>query len=794
MAWKTRPRVGAAPGCAPEPGDTFGWLTPGRFAAGFGLLLLVGWPQVILGWESFFYVDYATFGYPLAFYHRAAIWNGELPLWNPLNNCGMPFLAQWNTLTLYPFSLIYLALPLPWSLAMYCLAHLYLAGLGMYFLAWRWTGSRLAAAVAGAVFGFNGLTWFGLMWPNNLAALGWMPWVVLGLERAWCEGRGWIAGGAGLAALQILAGAPEVAFQTWLFIGALWVWLLVRAETPRRLLVVRGLAVGLLTTGLTAAQMLPFLDLLAHSQRNTSYGDPSVMAMPLWGWANYIVPLFHTIRTRQGLYFQPDQAWTASYYVGIATVLLGAYAIMRVRRGRVWLLAAIVSFSLLMALGAPGRVYAWVSQVIPQMNFMRFPIKFVVLATFGLPLLAAIGLARWEQRGRGPGAGEWRWLGGLAGLLAVAALGLAIGARLHPLAGEDAAVTALNAAVRVFLLGLFIGGLVLLHRDREPRRRHLWQAALVLTLWVDVYTHSANLSPTVPARVLEPGLIREFFGWKQELLPGQSRALQGRTSFWRMLADSSADPEVDVHGRRLALFFNLNLLDDVPKFDGFFSLDIREFGDVFRQIYFGPKEALPLKRFLGISHVSNPTNSVDWTRKESPIPLITAGQAPRFVPEGEALERILEDTFDPASVVYLPLGSQAGVTAQGGAEAQVRDVRFSAHQIAATVHAQAPALVVIAHAYYHPWKAYLDGKPVSLHRANHAFQAVEVPAGTHQLHLRYQDRAFHAGLWLSGLAMAACLAMGTWSRRARSCGQPPPDAPTALRFNTASNPGEQGGK
>jgi hypothetical protein len=54
-----------------------------------------------------------------------------------------------------------------------------------------------------------------------------------------------------------------------------------------------------------------------------------------------------------------------------------------------------------------------------------------------------------------------------------------------------------------------------------------------------------------------------------------------------MLAQTSSDPVVDLNGRRLSLFFNLNLLDHVSKFDGFYSLDLREFSDVFKQIYFG---------------------------------------------------------------------------------------------------------------------------------------------------------------------------------------------------------------
>src|SRR5215469_10302880 len=120
------------------------WFTPRKFAALLAILIVACFPQVVGGLETFFFRDYAAFGYPLAFYHREAFWHGEIPLWNPYNDCGLPFLAQWNTLTLYPLSLIYLLLPLPWSLGLFCLGHLFLAGMGMYFLACRWAGNRFA--------------------------------------------------------------------------------------------------------------------------------------------------------------------------------------------------------------------------------------------------------------------------------------------------------------------------------------------------------------------------------------------------------------------------------------------------------------------------------------------------------------------------------------------------------------------------------------------------------------------------------------------------------------------------
>jgi hypothetical protein len=91
--------------------------------------------------------DYGFFAYPLAHFQRDCFWRGELPFWNPYNNCGVPFLAQWNTMPLYPPALIYLTLPLQWSLSFFCLLHLWFAGFGMFFLARRWTGNNFRRGV-----------------------------------------------------------------------------------------------------------------------------------------------------------------------------------------------------------------------------------------------------------------------------------------------------------------------------------------------------------------------------------------------------------------------------------------------------------------------------------------------------------------------------------------------------------------------------------------------------------------------------------------------------------------------
>src|SRR5437763_4819765 len=199
------------PGTAP-PADQ--WFTLRRFALLLAAFILAMFPDIILGGRTFIFRDFGLFGYPLAYHFRESFWRGEIPLWNPLSHCGIPFLAQWNTLVLYPGSLFYLLLPLDWSLGVFNLAHLFLCGIAMYALSWTWTGNRFAAAVAGLAYAFNGFTLNCLMWPNYIASLAWMPLVVLTVERAWRLGGRRIVLAALVGAIQMLSGTPEIVLLT----------------------------------------------------------------------------------------------------------------------------------------------------------------------------------------------------------------------------------------------------------------------------------------------------------------------------------------------------------------------------------------------------------------------------------------------------------------------------------------------------------------------------------------------------------------------------------------------------
>ncbi len=803
------------------PGAADAWFTPGRFALMLAGLIVVCFSPVVFGFETFYFRDFNGFGYPLAYYTGERLGHGELPLWNPLSCCGLPFLAQWNTMVLYPGMWLCLLFPLSWSLGMFCLGHLFFAGMGMYFLARRWTGNNLAASVAGVVFAFNGLSWTMLMWPNDIAGVAWMPWVVLGMERAWREG-GRAVVVAGLAgAMQLLTGAPEVILFTWVVVGAIGLVECFQRQVPPSRLILRGCGAGALAAGLAAAQLLPFLDLLAHSSRDAGYAtaaDTGQWAMPSGGWANYLVPLFRYYKVFFGetMFFQPGQFWTTSYFLGIGTVLLAGLAFGRVSRdGRVWLLGGLTLVCLILALGDAGHVYAWLLRAVPALGFMRYPIKFVVVPTLTIPLLAALGLARWQRVTAGEAGAGRRMVGWLTLLLLCAMAVIVWRSWAHPVPGENPRVTMWSAIERALFLLAILACLIWLTRARgssrdphltptlsppheptphpqpsplrgeseaksgsrlsgscsqsmrsnEKRLQVILRVGLLMLFWFDVFTHEPSLSPTIERSVYAPGVIRQFFHWEAELQPGESRVMPTARSYLMLYQKPGTNVVEDMEVRGLALFLNRNLLENVAKTDGFFSLELRSMHELFSAVSGNTNDLPKLEDFLGVAQISKPNSYVGWLPRTTFRPMITAGEAPVFEEDAAVLHGLADGTLDPTRFVYLPPEAKSSAQATSAADVKMLRRKFSAQRLEAEVDAAKPAWVVVAQGFYRPWRAYVDGQPVKLWRANYAFQALEVPAGRHVVRLVYQDRQFTVGGMISLASAGICVAVWAMGRK-----------------------------
>jgi hypothetical protein len=732
--------------------------TAARLALLLGALMLVSYPDILLGTHAFFYRDTGQFGFPVAWYLRDCFWRGEVPLWNPYNNCGIPFLAQWNTLALYPPSLFYELLPMPWAMNFFILGHVFLAGIGMYFLALRWFGNRVAASFAGLIFAWNGLALHCWMWPCHIAALGWMPWVVLLAERAWCGGKRPVVLAALAGACQMVTGSPEIIIFTWLLVLGVFLLEVWRQKRMSWGGAGRLASVVALVTALSAAQLLPWLDLLAHGDRTTAAGD-NTWAMPAWGAANFLVPLFRMTSSLTGVWMQPGQEWTTSYYAGIVTLLLALLAVVKVRNARTTFLGVLALGGLLCAMGDSGLLLKILKMFAPALGLTRFPIKFVVVTIFCLPLLAAAGIV-WLQSGA-----AWRVRRSLlvmGGALAVAVAALAF---WIPFAENSRSVVGANGAVRLLILAA--GATAILFQPRFPRKAGQLAVsfAFLFLSGLDICTHVPRQNPTVPVRdyaALTPPMTA---------VPrlGESRAMPGREA--QILLGGLVNPDRETHylGQRSMLFSDCNLLDKIPKVNGFFSIHPREEAAVARLLY-GSNSLPRLEEFLGVSQLGVTNVSpfpLAWEPRTNFMPWATLGQQPVFLEDDATLAALSRPDFAPRAVVYLPLAAREKVSAKADPQARIVSSTITAEKCGFETQVGTRTMLVMAQSWYHCWQASVDGTSVPLLRANGGFQAVEVPAGQHRVLLEYKDRPFQLGCAISVLTLVISVAILLFSTKGR---------------------------
>ncbi len=352
----------------------------------------------------------------------------------------------------------------------------------------------------------------------------------------------------------------------------------------------------------------------------------------------------------------------------------------------------------------------------------------------------------------------------LLGLLA----GILFWAWRFPFPGDDVHATLLNGLSRAVFLLVTGGLLLLLSREAGPGLRRIAPLLLIVVAWLDVFTHEPPQNPTVPPSVYELNLARADLNMDPQPELGGSRAMITTKAYMDLIHFPLSDPKNNFLAKRAGYCANVNLLDAVPKVDGFFSLTPRESDDLNSLLYGTTNEFPRLEDFMGVSQIAAPDAFYHWQPRKTFLPLVTAGQKPVFLDDANTLRALTRPDFDGSKVVFLPPEAKTFVTVTNQTAASLLKSHFGTQNVNIEIEAGAPSLVVVAQTWYHNWRADVDGKPARLLRANHAFQAIEIPEGRHRVQLIYQDRAFEIGAVISLLAVLACLICVATSSRQKT--------------------------
>lgn len=340
-------------------------------------------------------------GYDLARMHqcyksdlRTALLAGEMPWWNPYTALGRPFLADVETACLYPPSWLVIPFGVDTGIWLMIGLHLALAIEGTRRLAAQLEIAPGFALAAGISFALSGAL-LGRIQSGQLQVFcvvclwPWIWWAAVRLQDEPCPRS--VVRTAVWLALSFLAGSPQILWCGLVTLGAL---LLARSPSWRATVSLGGglTAAGLLAAGLTAVQLLPFVELVQQGNRPlqdaafaTRAGEPGL------GWLTLLLP--------PGSWTIPSGEYNLH---GGALFLIFACAALATafRQGNVRALAAAGLLGVILALGDRTPVLPFLAEWVPGFGGVRYPSRYALGGVLTMTLLAAWWLDRARQEKR----------------------------------------------------------------------------------------------------------------------------------------------------------------------------------------------------------------------------------------------------------------------------------------------------------------------------------------------------------------------------------------------------------
>lgn len=730
---------------------------------------------------------------------------GHLPLWNPYVLGGMPLLADGYSALIYPFSMLFVLLPVGHAFGWFALFHLLLAGLGAYWLGRVLGLSPLAALFAGIGYMGNGFLMAWLAFPEFVAVSAWLPIALGCVERYEQRAAGRLSNaGYALATAIILALCVLCQLQLALYacsaVAIFWLGRrLLRAprQLPRALAMLIGVAVCTLV--LSAAQWLPTLELAADSQRAGATGG---MASGL-NLLQYIMPSVFG-GPRQGVALGQPRAIPLTSYAGLLPLLLALAGGWRSRAaGRVMLL--LLGCCILALLGTPRSVLSQIPLLnqLPGTDRWSMVLGLVValLAGFGLQELVGSRAATVTQAHESGRA----WLGWISQALCVSVIVILGGTLLRhlqlltPASRYGYYMTLLRQTLTLFpilvmaasvvVLGLMIG-----LRFVSIRRARQWRSLLggsaIVILALDLGWYGLPLQSSAdPEQIFQPtsdllaalgaGTVDAALSGDMVYPPTRTTQLLGTDhDLFRVFAADypSFQPNLpSAFGfqdpRGYASLFSKRYLRFVRAWESKPSTD-----PGWVSIYLsGAYKARHLLDLMGVRYVLfNPQSPNE--QLYSDLELIQRGDegaiyrnpmalpraflvhtAETIADDDRLLARLTETTFPVSRTVLLSEPAPMLQPASDGSHESATVTLYTPTDVRVRAQVDTPAMLILSDTLYPGWYATINGQATKIYAADFVLRGVEVPAGTHEIQFYYRPWSVIIGMTVNvlGLFVAA---------------------------------------
>jgi hypothetical protein len=744
---------------------------------------------------------------------------GHLPLWNPYINGGQPFVGNAQSAIFSPFNLLAYLLPLYPSYAITAVLRLFVAGI-FTFLFTREIGlSKPAALLAMVAFTFSGpmIVWVG--YPLS-PVMAWLPAMLLTIERALSRKSALYTMASGLTVgAQFLGGHPETSFHVVLAWTAYSLYRAVALEGwqlsklfPQLLRIAAAATVGVL---LAAAQLVPFVEALLQSavlaarQAGTTGTASCFLTRLLLEWQKWptaittVLPRYFGTPLDKSYLYPYSNAVEQNAYVGVLPLALAVAATLQSIRRR-----SSPRRNLVLFFGLLAGVCLGVAIRLPLLNAINYLPLFSIsrnerirlIYAFAVAVLAGLGLD-------GIGRGHRCWHRTTLRVLALLALiNLVLIALIYvgfvvfgdeiirfghafveaqwgtpyysrPLEYYYAQVEekyerglASSTDVVMYLPALIALACIALHRWGQRRRLYtsVWTYAVLGLTTLDLFVVGMPFNPTIASEHIfpKPDAI-QFLEQDLEIyrVTGTDLALYPNSG---MLFGIS-----DIRGYDAVVPWRyVNLIDRV---EGHYRFGINS---LFTQVDSSLLDLLNVKYVLTDQELDGRwelaytgTGGIHVYRNRSVLPRAFVVYHAEVVDSAaRSLQRTTDGAFDFRESVVLE-GAPEDWTEPPkvpSKPAVVRIVDYEPNRVSVEVETAADGLLILTDTYVPGWKALLDGQATRLYVADHAFRAVVVPAGVHQVEFVYRPLAFEVGWSVSLLTLAGVAAAVVGLLRKRS--------------------------
>jgi hypothetical protein len=751
--------------------------------------LLVAAPGLLIALHDGVYVgngsDLYSYQLPIRRFVRDSLLQFELPVWNPHVLAGVPLFAGWQAGVLYPPNLLGTPLSpelwLDWSRWL----HMFWLALGGHVLAacWNRADPRLfswSGAVAAALLVGSGPTW-GHIYPGHISfvqAWAWLPWVWAGATACMAQPTArTVTALATAVGLQALAGHPQVSLITaagLVFVTAAQI-APTKAKAQRITSPIRGIAAvvagGAVGVALSAVQWLPAAVLAP--ELNRALQQPNAIATafsakPAFLWTALAPEAFGGTTARLARFsYHETLSFIGAGGLGLAVLALVQ---LRLRTLTLWLG---LFFMLLLSPGKHGPLLLHVVDWLPGVGAFRVPSRWTAGCVGLLAIVCADVMRRWNDADapRGPVP---MWQSGVviavgAGVVAFASMkaGLAetLGADFSTDSGAAADAAIKHAQGAVALAGAATIGLGLV--ARRPGWQKWAQIAVALLVLVQGWQLA---TPHQQARSFRDA---EMLDWPVEHAAQLATVVgsQGRLATSAKLRQANwgghhqvsiaggYEPAVPVFSNRYANFYsgrgidryavNLQVHRNSPQLS-------RASANHFLQHVGDGRASRRFKSWPVVARLGS-----RLALRRNPTPVARLAFAAELVIEPDRKRGIERLATVPTSAVVL----NEALPHDTAATSVIRKVHWAAQSVAANVHTDKPAVLILRDAQLNGWQVTVDGRPAKSAIADGLFRAVAVAPGEHEVRWQYTAPGLLPGGIISAIAL--CLLAWLWRRRPR---------------------------